>query len=845
MRVGVRALTWAWIIAAGVCLQPAARAQTASPHSPHEVYQALNDLRVDPTRIYHVREVRVQRDAVTITLANGTIGFFSAYDGRITGAVFTGKGHALCIPRDVAERQSLAHFVGVPLLDQSFSRAYLRFTDDTANELLKQIDADGGVASPDDDFAHSWGETVGNLNPTQSVRILEDFVSDAHTPYFYADVLSDQTGAFDILVDNRRSEQILIGQTRWVSGEPFYDVWASFPRSDASPAPPEAFLPVSYSIATTIEADRTLEGATTIELRAASGGERGVPLELSRFLTVQSIQDSEGHALDFFQNEALSRNQVAERGNDTVLVFLPETPRAGQMFRLRLTYRGGVISDAGNGVYFVGDRGSWYPHISGMNHFVPFETAFRWPRKLHLVATGEKLDEKEDGDWRTGHWRSDGDSPVAGFNLGEYVMQTADSVDGVQIELCANAHLETSLAERLGPEHLRFPTPLGPQSAIPQMSGRIDDHVPVSMPPSPAAMLHQVGSQIAAAMRYEIGWLGPFPFHRLEVSQIPGSFGQGWPGLLYLPTFSFLPTEVQQRAGLSAHYQQGYNEIVPYHEVAHQWWGNEVGWTSYRDQWINEGLANYIAVMGADSARPGEHLMTKWLERYRDDLVAHAPDQDSPADEAGPLVHGFRLNSSRDPGAYEKVVYGKGTWVFHMLRMMLYDPNSKKPDERFMALLRGLIAKYGRGSLTNDGLKEAVEQAMTPAMEIEGGRSMGWFFDQFVRETGIPSYTVEFTARQTPKGFVIRGKLKQADVPGDFMLRVPIYAQLGGRKPELLGYVVTSGPETSFQFVSASRPRRLLVDPQMTLLCITPSPSQKTVPSEAQSSEEHAQPHRP
>ena len=103
-----------------------------------------------------------------------------------------------------------------------------------------------------------------------------------------------------------------------------------------------------------------------------------------------------------------------------MFVFLPETARAGQTYRIRLTYRGNVISDAGNGVYFVGDRGIWYPHFGGMGQFATFDTTFRWPRKLQLVATGEKVEEHEEGDQRVGHWRSEGRTSIAGFNLGDY-----------------------------------------------------------------------------------------------------------------------------------------------------------------------------------------------------------------------------------------------------------------------------------------------------------------------------------------------------------------------------------------------------------------------------------------
>jgi hypothetical protein len=108
---------------------------------------------------------------------------------------------------------------------------------------------------------------------------------------------------------------------------------------------------------------------------------------------------------------------------------------------------------------------------------------------------------------------------------------------------------------------------------------------------------------------------------------------------------------------------------------------------------------------------------------------------------------------------------------------------------------------------------------MTPAMDLEGNHSMDWFFDEWVRGTGIPRYSVEFEVRPHGKEFLVRGKLKQADVPEDFIAAVPIYALHSGSKSLLLGTVVTTGPLTSFQFVSADRPRRLLIDPHVTLLC--------------------------
>jgi aminopeptidase N len=276
---------------------------------------------------------------------------------------------------------------------------------------------------------------------------------------------------------------------------------------------------------------------------------------------------------------------------------------------------------------------------------------------------------------------------------------------------------------------------------------------------------------------------------------------------------------------MSGNSQEALNEIIPYHEVMHQWWGNVVGWDNYRDQWLTEGLANYIALVGTDGENPAEHLLTHWLDLYRKDLTAQVPGQEYTVDDAGPLVHGVRLNSSRDPDAYSKIVYGKGAWVFHMLRMMLQDSASKNPDERFIALLHVLLESHRYRALTTEDLQKAVERVMTPAMDLEGGKSMDWFFEQYVHSTGIPDYELKYAARPGPKGFLVRGKLIQKNVPDDFVQRVPIYWQGQGGKPALLGQVITSGEETSFQFVTATIPKRLLIDPQMTVLCVSTSSS--------------------
>ncbi len=797
----------------------AALSQNPSPPSStsaHAVYTALNALRINPGQIYSVKNLDLRRDTIHITFIEGKLAFLEPLEGKVTGFVFSGRGHILEIPRDPVEKASMGRFLGTPLLDQEFTKAYSRFDDETASELLSAIRKSGAVSGSDRDFVSEWNPLIASLNPGHSLRILTDLLASRPLPYFYAGLVGRISGPFDVLIDDRRPEQVLLGQSKMVNNLPLFDVWTSYRREGiAENSAP--FSPLNYSLETTVRPDLILSGVATLSLRAAGPGERAVTLELSNLLRVDSVSDESGRPLEFFQGEPAEGQEAASADDDSLIVVLPQAVESGQSFQVRITYRGQVIRNAGNSVFYVGERGTWYPHVSGLDSFATFDLIFRWPRSLRLVATGQKLDEHEDGDWREGRWRSEKNVLVAGFNLGEYRMNSVDS-GGIKINVYANSQLEKELESRSSSRTIIPPVPeVNRQGNIyPALNGSVS---PPSPPPDPAATLHQLGEEIAQAVQFFERYGGPFPFEHLEVSQIPGTFGQGWPELLYLPTFSFLSSESQRRIGLNKVTQEHFTEIVPYHEVAHQWWGNLVAWHSYRDQWISEGIANYIALMYADSRKDSEHALNIWLDRYRESLLSKIPGKEDLVDSTGPLALGYRLRSSLNPAGYDEVTYAKATWVFHMIRMMLRNAQGKDPDERFAGLLRTLTDSHRDGFLTTDDLQGAIEKVMLPSMNLEGDHSMDWFFDQWVRATGIPHYKVEFTVQKSGDQFVVKGGLIQTGVPSTFLESVPLYAQNVSGKPELLGRVTTSGEKTSFRFVARSAPKKILVDPFSTILC--------------------------
>ena len=808
MKTGVMFLAWC-------CFAAVASAQTTEK-SPRELYDAFNALRVDAANVYTLdskQRIELRRPDFQIAFEEGKLAFFSVFQGRLTGAVFSGRGHVLATPRDVIEKQQIARFLGAPVLDQDFVSGYFRFTDGAGEELLHQLQSAGNPAHRDEAFASLWDGALARLNPSHALRILQQVVSAHPKPYFHAALDGLLTGAFDIVYDQSREESLLFGQARKVENATFYDVWASY-RPTSETAPPPAFRPQQYDIDATIRPDNSLDGNATVRLRAETGGERMIVFQLSRALKVESATDSAQLPLIFFQNEGMTVRERNASGSDFLYIFLPRPVERGREISLNIKYRGGVIEDAGNGVLFVGAREEWYPRYGDAAQFAGYDLHMRWPKKLRMVATGMLLDEHEDGEFRDGHWRSDKPLPIAGFNLGDYTSATL-SAGANSVDVYANRQLENALSRRLsaGAGIPVLVDPYGPNSPGNHM--QIIPEIP-----SPADELKNLAREIQTAILFYERFSGPFPYRRLSVSQIPGTFGQGWPGLLYLSTLSFLSPAAQERAGISSSAQERFTEIVPYHEVAHQWWGNVVGWGSYRDQWIDEAIANYLALLFAESQKRTDHTLRVWLERFRKQLIEKYPGMDLPAAEIGPLSAGSRLNSSKSPFGYETIIYAKGAWVIHMLREMLRQPGAANPEARFTTLLKTISEKYANRAFTTADFQREVQAVMTPKMDLEGGRSMEWFFDEWVRGTGVPHYQVEFTTRRTDAGYQVRGKLLQTGVPRSFIASVPLYATgTGSGRNIFLGNVISTGPETSFHFTTQLAPRKILIDPQMTLLC--------------------------
>jgi Peptidase family M1 domain len=820
---------------------PSAPAPQPSHLTAESLYSQLSTVGLDPNRVYHAREVSLDRSSIHLDLNDGTIAFTKDVLGHVTGAFFHGDGEVLLMPPNQAERSSMLLFTGAAILEERFTDAYLRFNDDTFQELRSELAPAGDAAT----FVAQWNDVAQHLAAGDAFRLFLSFsrflpyddnaaapVSIAKDDHlFHARVNGVKLGVFDLYYDSTAFEQIWAGQMNAIGSVAYYDIWTSF--SVHPPVSPEELNSINgelgktdpihisdYNIQTVITPPRQISSEATLRAKVVTEGERTLVFELSRFLRISRIEVN-GKEAEFLHNPSMDGSQLARRGNDAVAVVLPEPLQAGQNLALRFDYEGDVLSQAGGGLLYVGERGTWYPNRG--RTYANFDLEFHYPPGWTLVATGRNTPlpnagatgTSAPGNYQASRWVSERPIPLAGFDLGKYKRVVSHAGD-VNVETYATMGVEDA-----------FPRIVEATPVLPSLTGRIPNVEPMPLPslaptPSPARNAESVASQAARAMDFYSRCFGPYAYSSLKLAQVPGANSQGWPGLIFLSTYSFLNDAEKAQLHMAA-LQRTISDLAVSHETAHQWWGDLVGWRSYRDQWMSEALANYSAMLLLRSENPDEFeaLMTK----YRNDLLS-APQNGEPPMNAGPVTFGSRLQSSRFPDAYPPIIYGRGTWLLQMLHGMLDDGIRQLPsgavdpaNDPFLMALRELREKYAQHAITTQELLQVFAEKLPPSVQYEGQKSLDWFYNGWVNGTSIPLLTIEKVKfAEGRKETRVRGTLVQKDAPDDLVTSVPLYAVEASGKMIWLGRVFADGQQTQFSLAAPLGTRKVVLDPYHTVL---------------------------
>jgi carboxypeptidase family protein/peptidase M1-like protein len=720
-----------------------------------------------------VNNLHLKRDAGNFTLKSGELYFITPVEGRVTAAVFIGDGEFSLTPPTDVEKHSLSIFTGEGAITEQFSRLVLRFTDKTFDEVKSSPNATMKTAGPAASQARGLYRDNQDLvrkrlRDNQELRSLFDVYNPAREGFFTAFIDGKRFNKLVYLleplgVQNATPEEVAL----FSYGETDGGLWTAFHREEeykkgtASSAEDNRLIDITRH-----EIDAAIKGthlAVTdrLSFRNLKAGTRVVPFALFRSLRVTRVQDADGNDLGFVQED---KNEDSDFG-----VIMPKPLEAGQNYQLVIQYDGDdALRDSGGGNYILIPRSTWYPGNANSlfaEDRAIFEMTFRYPKNMIFVGTGARAGEDtREGDLAVAKWSSGPtELAVAGFNYGKFKKKLISDKDtGYDVEFYANTEVPDELKaiqqqiDRLESQGVKTMTTLGSVSTT--------------------AIADSALADAQNATRIYNAFFGRLPYNRIAMSQQPaGFFGQAWPTLVYMPYLAYVDTTQRaQLLGIRGGTDTFWRYVAP-HEIAHQWWGHIIGWDSYHDQWMSEGFAEFSASLYVQFIRGNDKFVDFWEDQRKRIIEASPATRDRKPYTVGPVTQGYRLNNGKTGAVAQRLIYPKGAYILHMLRMMMYQQN-KGGDARFQEMMKDFVKTYYNKPVSTEDFKGTVEKHMTPEMNVDNSGKMDWFFNQWVYGTQVPAYKFEYNVASDG---MMTGKITQSGVSDDFIMLVPIYLDMG------------------------------------------------------------------
>ncbi len=686
--------------------------------------QGLYRLTLNPKRQIAVRDLAVSAEDLKLVVPEGSM-FVAETDVGPTAFVILGRGDMSFTPAPRTERAQLRVVTGAETLQSSFDTAFLRVNPNDTGERLTGREMVDRPVDPRDlkraeevfrqEIAKSFGLDLGELSSDtwSLLPVAGDFLVEIRTRRFDA-ITYARSGSEveDISLYDRKNRRNISVYSSRAHLTKFTRFYTEDEKSD--------YIVKSYDVEVGFNpARRSIEGRALLTIETVAPSMSSLTVRLAEPLAVQSVVSKElGRLLC-----------VRVRNQNSLVVNLPTTVIKGFRLTLSINYSGILqpqaidreaistqlpqMQEADESEipleesYIFSNRSYWYPQAPTLG-YAPATIKVTVPEPYSCVASGEFVSA----------------IPAPGtVRQGQQLRQFSFAVkQPVRYLSFVVGRFTEARSERIPLENLAAAV------HAPRSPGVYYDEVEFSVQTHPRQKGRgkQVAKTAASILRFYISLVGDFPYSALTLAaverRLPGGHSPAYLAIVAMPAPASTLRWSDDPGALP-----DFPDFFVAHELAHQWWGQAVGWKNYHEQWLSEGFAQYFSALYAEHSR-GRNVFDGIIRR----MQAWAMEKS----DQGPIYLGYRIGHVKgDSRLFRAVVYNKGAMVLHMLRRLVGD----------QAFFDGLRRFYDTWRFQKAGTDD-----FRRAMERESGVDLGRFFEQWVLGEGLPQ--VAFTSRIEKRG---------------------------------------------------------------------------------------------
>ncbi|HWV84030.1 MAG TPA: M1 family metallopeptidase [Capillimicrobium sp.] len=374
------------------------------------------------------------------------------------------------------------------------------------------------------------------------------------------------------------------------------------------------------------------------------------------------------------------------------------------------SWEGAIPTDTGMVVLGepIGAMG-WFPANNTPADKATFAVTVTVPRGLWGISNGALLSRRTRGGWTTHRWRED--SPMAPYlataTVGRYDVRRDRSPRGVPLFNAIDLAANTNRRPWAGHEEVGAPLPAITRDGLRRVRG----------------LLRRQG----ATLDFLASAYGAYPF--ASAGAIVANAG-----------YIGYALEVQTKP---VYVERGVHALT--HELAHQWWGNSVGFATWSDIWLAEGFAVW-SEWRYEQDVGGSRLTTadRWDRLWKLPERERTPDGLRLRDIWKPVI------PRRSEDVFGDAVYRRGAMTVEGLRQIV-------GDDAFWRILRTWQAERRHATGTTADFVALAER--------ESGMELDAYFDEWLRRSGKPRIaprSLPNARRSASRSAITRGHMRLA-----------------------------------------------------------------------------------